>query len=235
MAENLRCKIMVVDDDPDLNECFSAWLKKAGFSVVSCFSGREMAEKLQRSQPDAVLMDVMLGDADGVELCRGIRADPRTRHIPVILISASRTKEEDALAGLYEGADDYLVKPVTPQMLVAKLGVVLRRARAPQEIKDVLRQHDIALNVAERKVEVRGREVQLTRKEFDLLTVLLRKEGNVLNPKFLLETVWGYELEDYNDTHTVEVHISSLKKKLGQAFASQITNVVGSGYRFGGS
>jgi len=235
MDENLRCKIMVVDDDQDINACFAAWLKKAGFSVLSCYSGREMAEKLERSQPDALLMDVVLGDADGVELCRRIRSDPRTRHIPVILVSASRTQEADAVSGLYEGADDYLFKPVTPQMLVAKLAAVLRRARAPEEIKDVLRRHDITLDVAGRKVTVRGREVQLTRKEFDLLTVFLRKEGKVLNPKFLLETVWGYELEDYNDTHTVEVHLSSLKKKLGKTFASQITNVVGAGYRFGGS
>ena len=235
MAENLRCKIMVVEDNQDINEGYSAWLRKAGFSVVSCYSGREMAEKLQLSQPDAVLLDVMLGDADGVELCRNLRADPRTRHIPVILMSAARTEEKDAVAGLYEGADDYLIKPVTEQLLLAKLMVVLRRVRAPKEIKDVLRRHGITLNVTERKVLAQGLDVQLTRKEFDLLTVLLRKEGKVLDAKQLLETVWGYELEDYNDTHTVEVHISSLKKKLGKALASQIENVVGSGYRFGPS
>jgi two-component system phosphate regulon response regulator PhoB len=231
MPENARYKIMVVDDDRDITETTALYLRQAGYSVITCFSGDELLRKIKTSQPDLVLSDVMLGDSSGVELCARIRQDPGTRHIPIILVSGSRISEEDTASALYEGADDYLVKPVSPRVVIAKVCAVLRRVKAPLELSEVLRRNGLALNVPERTASMDGRQVQLTRKEFDLLTLLLRKERKVLSSKYLLETVWGYELEDYNDTHTVEVHISSLKKKLGRKFASQITNVIGSGYR----
>lgn len=231
MPEPARYKIMVVDDDRGIVDVFSLWLKKAGFSVVSCYSGGEMLGKVGSSLPDLIVMDVMLGDADGVDLCGRIRKDPAIRHIPIILVSGTRKSEENTVSALFEGADDYLTKPLVPRMLVAKVCAVLRRVKAPAELEEVVRRHGLVLNVTERTAAVDGRSVLLTRKEFDLLTLLLRKEGKVLPSKYLLETVWGYELEDYNDTHTVEVHISSLKKKLGPKFASRITNVIGSGYR----
>jgi DNA-binding response OmpR family regulator len=232
MTESLRYKVLVVDDERDVADCVAIWLRKARFAVVTCYSGGEALDKVMDSLPDLVVMDVMLGDADGVDICRRLRFDPRTRHIPIILVSGSRTSEEDTVTALYEGADDYLAKPLTPRNLIARVSAVLRRMQAPQELEDVLHRNGLTLNVSERTARVSGRTVPLTRKEFDLLTLLLRREGKVLSPKYLLETVWGYELEDYNDTHTVEVHVSSLKRKLGRAFAARIVNTVGAGYSF---
>jgi len=232
MPENTRYKIMVVDDDRDITESTALFLRRAGYSVITCLSGDELLRKVKTSQPDLILSDVLLGDSNGVALCARIRQDTATRHIPIILVSGSRISEQDTASALYEGADDYMVKPLSPRVLIAKVCAVLRRVKAPLELEEVLRRSGLVLNVPERTASLDGREVQLTRKEFDLLTVLLRKGGKVLSSKFLLETVWGYELEDYNATHTVEVHVPSLKKKLGRKLAAMITNIIGSGYRF---
>ncbi|MFC1678760.1 response regulator transcription factor [Elusimicrobiota bacterium] len=226
----MRQKVLLADDDPDIAETVGLWLKKAGYSVVCAYSGDEAMAKVGKSQPDIVLMDVLLGDANGMQLCSLIRKDPGTRHIPVILMSSKRTGENDMVSGLGGGADDYLVKPLNPRVLTAKVEAVLRRVTTPKETGQVLKRFGLELNVSERKVKVGRKSVQLTRKEFDLLSVLLRRPGKVMSPNYLLETVWGYETEDYNDPRTVQVHISRLKKKLGKSFASHIKNVIGSGY-----
>lgn len=224
-------KVMLADDDPAIVRAVDAWLKKAGYAVIQCHSGMEFLGKVAKSQPDIVLMDVMLGDADGRQLCQRLRESPATRHIPVVLISGARTAEGDMVRGLQGGADDYLPKPLKPRLLLAKIEAVLRRLRSPKEPQEALRYHGLVLNIYERTVRIHGRDIHLSSKEFELLTVLLRKVGKVLSPQYLLETVWGYELEDYNDPHTVQVHISRLKKKLGRRLASRIRNLIGAGYR----
>jgi len=224
-------KILVVEDDPAVRKLTQAQLKKGGYSSVACDSGGEALYKVRESKPDLVLMDVMLGDADGRDICRRLREDRRTQHIPVILISGSKTGDEDMVTGLRGGADDYLVKPVKADILAAKIDAVLRRFRAPEELSDTLTRFGMTLDVAERTVKVRGKSLSLTRKEFDLLTVLLRKPGKLHTQNYLLETVWGYETDVYNDSHTLQVHISRLKKKLGKPFASRLENIIGSGYR----
>jgi len=226
----MRKKVLIADDDAEFADALGLWLKKGGFSVVFAYSGDEAMAKVGKSQPDIVLMDVLLGDANGMQLCTQIRKAPATRHIPVILMSSKRTAPNDMVNGLGGGADDYLSKPVNPKVLTAKVEAVLRRMRTPEDTGEVLKRFGLELDVNERKVKVGRKSVQLTRKEFDLLTVLLRKPGKVLSPNYLLETVWGYETEDYNDPRTVQVHISRLKKKLGKTFSSRIRNVIGSGY-----
>ncbi|MFH1723089.1 MAG: response regulator transcription factor [Elusimicrobiota bacterium] len=227
----MRYKVLVADDDPDIADSAALWLRKAGHSVVLSYSGEEAMAKVRESQPDLVVMDVLLGDANGAHICRTMRDDPATSHIPVILISSVKTGEADMVSGLSGGADDYLAKPLTPGLLCAKVEAVLRRTKIPEKLGEALKRHGVSLNVAERKVRIGRKEVALTRKEFDLLTVLLRKAGKVVSVRHLLETVWGYETEQYNDPRTVQVHIFRLKKKLGKSFASRIENVVGSGYR----
>ncbi|MFA5140603.1 MAG: response regulator transcription factor [Elusimicrobiota bacterium] len=230
-ASAVKYKVLFADDDPVVSKAAGAALSAAGFSVIHAYSGLETMEKVPQSRPDIVVMDVLLGDADGRTLCRRLREDASTRGIPVILISASKTEESDMVAGLKGGADDYLVKPLNPALLAAKVQAVLRRAHAPKELDPTLRRYGIELNVPERTVKLHGKEVALTRKEFDLLTALLRNERKVLSPNYLLETVWGYETEDYNDPRTVQVHVSRLKRKLGKAFASRLKSVIGSGYK----
>ncbi|PCI36719.1 MAG: DNA-binding response regulator [Elusimicrobia bacterium] len=227
----MTMKILVADDDPTIRLLAEKTLTRAGYSVVLCESGQEIAERVKSSAPDLALIDVMLGDADGVEITRIMRADPKTRSIPVVLISGKRTDEEDLVFGLEGGADDYLVKPLNPKFLAAKVAAVLRRFSMPAELSEVLKYYSLTVDVSERFVKVRGKDVKLTRKEFDLLSVFLRRRGKLLSPQYLLETVWGYEPETYNDPHTVQVHISRLKKKLGKTFAGRLENVIGSGYR----
>jgi DNA-binding response OmpR family regulator len=221
---------MLADDDLTVSKVLGLYLEKGGYAVMHAYSGAEVLQKVAKSRPDILLMDVLLGDADGRDLCRRLRSDGTTRHIPIILISAAKTEEEDQVSGLRGGADDYLVKPVEREILLAKLEAVLRRSRAPQELQDILKRYGLVLNVSDRTAKLGRKEIVLTRKEFDLLTVLLRNSGKVSSPEYLLETVWGYETEDYNDPRTVQVHISRLKKKLGKGFASHIKNVIGSGY-----
>lgn len=227
----MRYKVLIADDDMELAEQAAIWLKKAGFSVTQAYSGQEALDKIQKRRPDLVVMDVMLGDADGSRICAHIREDSSTKHIPVILMSSARTAENDVVSGLIRGADDYLSKPLTPKLFTAKVEAVLRRSAAPKEMEEAISRFGVELNVDERKVKVGRKEIRLTRKEFDLLTVLMRKAGKVLSPQYLLETVWGYEPEDYNDPRTVHVHMSRLKKKLGKTFGSRIENVIGAGYR----
>lgn len=230
---DMRQKVLLADDDPEMAETLGLWLKKAGYSVVCAYSGDEAMAKVGKSQPDIILMDVLLGDANGMQLCSMIHKAPATRHIPVILMSSQRTGAVDMVTGLGGGADDYLVKPVNPKVLAAKVEAVLRRVQTPKDTGEVLKRFGLALNVSERRVRVGKKNVQLTRKEFDLLAVLLRRPGKVMSPNYLLETVWGYETEDYNDPRTVQVHISRLKKKLGKGLSSRIKNVIGSGYSLG--
>lgn len=227
----MRYKIMVADDDPAIRRVIEVLLKKAGYSTILCESGDEVLAKAGKSNPDLLLMDVLLGDADGRKLCSILKEKPATRHIPIVLMTAQKKKDEDLVSGLRRGADDYIFKPMSPPVLLAKVEAVLRRGRAPERFREVLKHCGLALDVSQRTVKLKDKEIGLSRKEFDLLTVLLRKRDEVLSPNFLLETVWGYEIEDYNDPHTVHVHMSRLKKKLGKSFASRIQNVIGSGYK----
>jgi DNA-binding response OmpR family regulator len=224
-------KILIADDDVVLRELVRMWLEKAGYGVAECASGPDVVPAVLEGKPDLVLLDVVMGSVNGVQICGQLKKNPQTRLIPVILISGARMEEEDQVTGLEGGADDYLVKPLNRLLLMAKIEAVLRRMQAPQELQEVLQRYGLTLDVAERRVTLHGEEVRLTRKEFDLLTVLLKKQGRVVTPRSLLESVWGYEPDVYDDPHTVEVHISRLKKKLGKSFASHITTLVGSGYR----
>jgi DNA-binding response OmpR family regulator len=169
---------------------------------------------------------------DGFALCREIKWDRRTSDIPIILLSGAHTEEEAQVKGLEYGADDYLVKPISPKFLISKIRTVLRRYAAPEELQDLLTVEDLTLDVQAWTVTVKGKVVLLTRKEFDLLLMFLRKRGRVLRPAFLLENVWGLDPSEHTDFRTIKVHISSLRKKLGRRLGEKIVSVSGVGYRF---
>jgi DNA-binding response OmpR family regulator len=228
----MRHKVLVVDDEADNRAFLKGILEPQGFSVLTAQHPREALDAAELSQPDLILSDVAMPGMSGLELCRRIKASPRTARIPVILMSGAHKEEKDQAEGIDLGADDYLLKPFTSRLMLAKINGVLRRFAAPEEFREVLKYMGLTLDVQERIVKSGKKRLALTRKEFDLLTTFLRKRGRVLNHMFLLETVWGYDPADYNDPHTVETHISSLRRKLGPKISKLIVNVPGIGYRF---
>jgi two-component system alkaline phosphatase synthesis response regulator PhoP len=228
----MRYKILIVDDDPEGLKLLKAMLGNEGFAVVMAQSAREAMLSAVDSRPDLIISDVAMPEVDGVSFCQHIRRDRRTAAIPVILVSGVHKGDADQTEGIEKGADDYLPRPFSAGLLFAKIRAVLRRYSAPEELKDILKTSGLAVDIQARTVSLKGRRTALTRKEFDLLTTFLRKPGRVLSISYLLETVWGYDPADYNDPHTVGVHISSLRKKLGAKLGDKITSVSGLGYRF---
>lgn len=222
-------KILVLDDSRELREAVKKYLSQNGFSVVAAADGSDGRLLAQEATPDLVLADADMPGLDGHTLCRVLKKDPRTKDIPVVIMSGTMMEEKDIVAGLEGGADDYILKPFPMKVLLARIRAVLRRFETAPAAAKKLKARGIELDPAAREVTVSGEAVALTRKEFDLLALFIEKAGRVLAPAFLLETVWGYDLADYNDPHTVETHISRLRKKIG---AQRIENVPGCGYKF---
>ena len=227
-----RARILLVDDEADNRRVYGALLTSEGYAVRRAASGDEAFALAVESPPDLVLSDVSMPDGDGLSLLNRLRAQKKTAHVPVILMSGVRTATNDQTEGLDQGADDYLPKPVPLSLLRAKISAVLRRYGSGEELGDVLKTQGLSLDVASRIVTIGGKRVALTRKEFDLLTTFLRKPGRVLSIPFLLETVWGYDPADYSDPHTVGVHVSTLRKKIGAKVGEKIVALPGLGYRF---
>lgn len=227
-----RCRILLVDDEADNRRVYGDVLEAEGYSVKRVANAREAFEAAVEAAPDLVLSDVSMPGGDGLSLLTKLRADKRTARVPVVLMSGVHKGSDDQAEGLDQGADDYLPKPVTPALIRAKVAAVLRRYGAPEELGEKLKTHGLVLDVAARTATISGRRVPLTRKEFDLLTTFLRKPGRVLSVPFLLETVWGYDPADYSDPHTIGVHVSTLRRKIGAKLAERIVAVPGLGYRF---
>ncbi|MDD2806800.1 MAG: response regulator transcription factor, partial [Elusimicrobiales bacterium] len=166
-------------------------------------------------------------------LCKAVKSLKDGRPVPIIIISGQKTEEEDIVSGYDKGADDYLTKPFSFPVLTAKIQAVLRRyAASEKDAAARINKMGLVIDPAARTARLENRAVPLTRKEFDLLTLLLEKQGRILSIPYMLETVWDYDTANYNDPHTVEVHISSLRKKLGRKVASHIVSVTGHGYKF---
>jgi DNA-binding response OmpR family regulator len=228
----MRFKILVVEDEKPLRDFFKQLFESRGFSVLLSEYGAPGQMIAVDSQPDILLCDVGLPDIDGRKLCQSLKNDNRTKSIPIILMSGVYKKEMEQVEGMEQGADDFILKPVSGPLLVAKVNSLLRQYNVTTEMEDQLCALGITLDVQARRVFQRKKEVLLTRKEFDLLTTFFRKSKRVLHFNYLLETIWGYDTADYNDPHTVETHISSLRRKFGLSFGKKIVSVPGLGYRF---
>jgi DNA-binding response OmpR family regulator len=217
--------VLVVEDETSIASFVSLYLKNAGYRVNTVGTGQEALDLLGHDRPDLVVLDLMLPDVDGIEVCRRIR---RGSDIPILMLTA-RDEDVDKIIGLEVGADDYLTKPFNPRELVARVKSILRRAvperREPQERQ--LKHGRLEIDAGRREVHVDGKEVQLAPKEFDLLWELLDHRGLVLTRDQLLERVWGYTFA--GDTRTVDVHVRQLRRKLGEA--SPIVTVWGVGYK----
>lgn len=232
MANTSIPKVLVIDDDPALRKLISRYLADNGMSVQHTDDGSEGLLMARESKPDLVIVDGVMPGMDGVTFCKILKKEPFASGIAVILMTGELTEDKDMVKGLETGADDYLLKPFGLSVLLARVRAVLRRYSASADAGEKLSRHGLELDPAGRTVKVRGKEIPMTRKEFDLLAVLAEKSGRVLSVPFLLETVWGYDPADYNDPGTVEVHVSHLRKKLGPALAKRLVNVHGRGYKF---
>jgi len=217
--------ILVVEDEASIASFVSLYLKNAGYGVTTAPTGTEALRSLEREQPSLVVLDLMLPDIDGIEICRRIR---QKSDLPILMLTA-RDEDIDKIIGLEVGADDYLTKPFNPRELVARVKSILRRS-VPERRELQTRQithGKLEIDAGRREVQVGGEEIQLAPKEFDLLWELLDHRGLVLTRDQLLERVWGYTFA--GDTRTVDVHVRQLRRKLGEA--SPIVTVWGVGYK----
>lgn len=226
-------KILVVDDDRRLLEVTRCYLENHEFSVIFTDNGSEALLLARDSKPDLILTDVDMPGLDGFSLCRAIKASGDTAAIPVIIVSGNKIKDTDVVSGYDRGADDYIVKPFAFPVLMAKINAVLRRYSVGSGIAaSKIREAGLELNPAARTVKLGGKPAALTRKEFDLLALLIEKKGRILSVPYMLETIWDYDVTAYDNPHTVETHISSLRRKLGKKLAARLVNVIGYGYKF---
>ena len=224
-------RVLIVEDEPDIRDLLVFHLEREGYQVAQSRSGAEALRLARATPPDLVLLDLMLPEMDGLEVCRRLRQDPATMALPIVMLTA-RGDEVDRVLGLELGADDYVVKPFSPRELVARIRAVLRRARPPAGAAPLVIGR-LAIDAAAHHVTVDGQAVSLTRKEFDLLRALAEARGRVLSREYLLDHVWGYTAAGEIESRTVDVHVRRLRQKLG-AEGQRIGTVTGVGYRFEG-
>jgi two-component system, OmpR family, alkaline phosphatase synthesis response regulator PhoP len=219
--------VLVVEDEASIASFVSLYLKNAGYDVRTSANGTEALAAVAAEQPSLIVLDLMLPDIDGIEICRRIR---QKSDVPILMLTA-RDEDVDKIIGLEVGADDYMTKPFNPRELVARVKSILRRATPDRKERetDVIHHGDLCVDAGRREVKVGAQEIQLAPKEFDLLWELLDHRGLVLTRDQLLERVWGYTFA--GNTRTVDVHVRQLRRKLGDA--SPIVTVWGVGYKVG--
>jgi DNA-binding response OmpR family regulator len=222
----LKERILVVDDEQNIVDLVTLYLEREGFRVESAFDGAKALDIIKQTEPALVVLDVMLPEIDGFEVCRQTRA---FSEVPIIMLTA-RDEDIDKIVGLEIGADDYLTKPFNPRELVARVKAILRRMdRAERSDDKPLHIGDVAIDPARREVQVGEEQVSLRTKEFDLLLAFIENPGIVLSREQLLDIVWGFDF--YGQTRTVDVHIAHLRKRLANSEQVQIETVTGVGYK----
>lgn len=224
----MKSRILIVDDEPDVLELLRFNLKEAGFDVVTADNGNDALQKTRQEHPDLVVLDLMIPEIDGLEVCKCLRADASTAAIPILILTA-KSAEIDRVLGLEFGADDYVTKPFSPRELILRIKNVIRRRQTEAEVMDQYQVGNLVVDIPRHQVTLRGREIDLTATEFKLLAVLVQRRGRVQSRDKLLQDVWEYDSPI--DTRTVDTHMRRLREKLGPAakFLGTVRNV---GYRF---
>lgn len=224
-------RIVVIEDEKDIVDLVTYALRKEGFDVKSCTRGQEGLDLIRRGPADLAIVDIMLPDLDGLEVCKRVRADENLRSLPVIFLTA-RSEEVDRVLGLEIGGDDYVVKPFSPRELVARIKAVLRRRERGEEHWEVIEVRDLRLDPSTQEVIVRGRSVELSTLEFRLLHFMASHPRRIFARENLLDQVWGRDR--FVTPRTVDVHIRRLREKIeAQPDKPQYLQTVrGSGYRF---
>jgi len=218
--------VLVIEDEKEIRDLVRYNLERAGFRVAAVADGDQGLERLFASRPDAVVLDLMLPGKNGLEILRELRAEPATRDVPVIVLTA-RSAEMDKLLGFEHGADDYLTKPFSPRELVARLQALLRRSQ-PDRGEGAVQVGDLRVDSLTREATWKGKPLTLTPREFELLAFLAGQPGRVYSREELLRKVWGYDF--VGETRTVDVHIRRLRAKLGPK-SQIIETVLGAGYK----
>jgi two-component system phosphate regulon response regulator PhoB len=218
--------ILIVEDEEDIARLIAHHMEKAGFNVMVAYNGAATFREIEKQLPDLILLDLMLPDMDGMEICKILKQKKAMKNIPVIMVTA-KAEEVDRIVGLELGADDYVVKPFSTRELVLRVKGVLKRTKAPKEEKKVLKHGELALDTDAHRVSLGRQEIELTLTEFKLLSELLLNRGRVRSRETLLNNVWGYTFEGYD--RTVDTHVQRLRRKLGN-YGKIIETVRGIGY-----
>jgi len=221
-------RVLIVEDEPDIRDLLAFHLEREGYQVSKCRTGADALRQVRALPPDLVLLDLMLPEVNGLEVCRRLRRDPATASLPIVMLTA-KGEELDRVLGLELGADDYVVKPFSPKEVVARVRAVLRRSAAAAEAAPLVI-GKLVLDVGRHIVQIDGVSVALTPKEFDLLRALAEARGRVLSREFLLGHVWGYVAASEIESRTVDVHVRRLRVKLGQE-GRRVLTVKSVGYR----
>lgn len=223
-----RTKILIVDDEADIRELVRLNLAREGYEILECETGEQALSLARSKEPDLVVLDLMLPGIDGMEVCKRLKADPKTAPIPVVMLTA-KGEEAEVVAGLEVGADDYVAKPFSGKVLAARIRRLLRKTTQAADEQSPIKIHDLTIDPSRHEVWAQGTKVDLTRTEFNILRTLARRPGLVLSRYQIVDSVHG---EDYPVTdRAVDVQIVSLRKKLGPC-GQYIETVRGVGYRF---
>jgi len=224
--------ILVVEDDRRMNEIICDYLEMEGYQVYSAFDGFETLEVFEQNAIDLIILDIMMPHLDGWSVCRRIR---KKSNVLIIILSA-RSEEDDKLMGFEFGADEYVTKPFSPKVLVARVNALLNRFNVDlsqknqeQLSKQLIIKGDIVINKASYVVTISDQPINLTMKEFEMLCILAENEGKVYTRELLIEKIWGYEY--FGDGRVIDTNIKTLRKKLG-IFSNYIVTVIGVGYKF---
>jgi DNA-binding response OmpR family regulator len=224
----MKPKILIVDDEPDALEVLAFKLKEAGYVPLLAKDGARAIAVAREEHPALIVLDLMLPEVDGLEVCKILRRDSGTAGIPILMLTA-RAAEMDRVLGLELGADDYVTKPFSPRELVLRIKKLLARSKATDDPMPQLRVGELEIDVARHSVRIAGAAVELTATEFKLLELLARRRGRVQTRDRLLQDVWGYE--NPIDSRTVDTHMRRLREKIGGA-ADYLETIRGVGYRF---
>ena len=228
----VKKKILVVEDDRDISELISYNLSREGYDIACLYDGSQAVDFVSKRKPDLIILDLMLPEMDGIEICRTLKGEAATKNIPIVMLTA-KSEEADVVVGLQMGADDYIPKPFSPKVLVARIKAITRRTADLQVTAgshDDLRNFgDFKMDLLKHKISYKSREIKLTSIEFDIIEFLSRSPGRVWSREQILDNVWkeGKFIID----RAVDVHVRGLRKKLGAA-QDYIETVRGVGYRF---
>ena len=221
--------VLIIEDDKNITELVKYNLEQEGYRVQSSARGDSGLEIARKNHPDLMILDLMLPGLDGLEICRILKQNSKTASIPIIMLTA-KSEETDKIVGLELGADDYITKPFSPRELLARIKAVLRRKQGKSK-RPLLKAGTVEIDTEKHLATLKGKPLELTSKEYDLLQTLIEADGRVLERNFLLETVWGYDQAVDIETRTVDMHIGQLRKKL-KTEAERIITVKNVGYRF---
>ena len=226
----MDAKILIVEDERDIADLLRYNLQEAGFETDYVRNGADALQRAVEKTPDLILLDLMLPEVDGTIVCRLLKNDPRTKNIPIVMVTA-KDEEKDRVAGLELGADDYITKPFSPREVVLRVSAVLRRIQVGRQTEDTkhIETHGLVIQLDKHQVLTENGPVDLTATEFKLITLFARSPGRVFTRDILMDIIWGQDY--YGIDRTVDTHVSRLRRKLGE-FGNHIETVHGVGYRF---